>query len=111
MAGAIPPADGRLTFERALLYGHGGALVVFDLLLFCFVDLLSSSTLLAAMVVFATGKVGRSRLASPLYTEHKHSQPCCPISQLRVIVFGNVWNSKLSAFITTAGQDPSHSTI
>ncbi|XP_043214644.1 meckelin-like isoform X2 [Amphibalanus amphitrite] len=49
--------DGRLTFERALLYGHGWALAVFDVLLFCFVDLLSGSTLLAGMVVFVTGKM------------------------------------------------------
>ena len=56
---AVPVSapDSSQTFDRALLYGHGCALAVFDVLLFCCVDMVSSSTLLAALVVFCAGKV------------------------------------------------------
>ncbi|XP_037076463.1 meckelin-like [Pollicipes pollicipes] len=49
--------DGGQSFQRALLYGNACALTVFDILLFCFVDILSSNVLLATIVVFCTGKL------------------------------------------------------
>lgn len=49
--------DSGHSFDAILFYGHEFSLVIFDIMVFSFVDLFAQDFLLAAIVTFFVGKV------------------------------------------------------
>jgi meckelin len=50
-------SDSGHSFDAILFYGHEFSLIIFDIMVFSFVDLFAEDFLLAAIVTFFVGKV------------------------------------------------------
>jgi meckelin len=50
-------SDSGHSFDAVLLYGHEFSLIIFDIMVFSFVDLFAQDFLLAAIVTYFVGKV------------------------------------------------------
>ena len=73
--------DSGHSFDALLFYGHEFSLIIFDIMLFSFVDLFAQDFLLAGIVTFFVGKV-KSKCKSQSFHLHFLFQTLMMIRQL-----------------------------
>ena len=73
--------DSGHSFDALLFYGHEFSLIIFDIMLFSFVDLFAQDFLLAGIVTFFVGKV-KSKSKSQSFHLHSSFQTLMMIRQL-----------------------------